>query len=893
MQDDVAPDSCWNEAERLLALHRYGILDTPQEQPFDEIVAEVRRICDVPVALVSLVDDQRQWFKARSGIEFDETPIDTSVCAIAIRSDRPLVIEDLTRDARTADMSLVAAPDGIRFYAGAPMVDSRGMPLGSLCAIDTMPRPGGLDERQRDALVALARRATALIELQAAERQRDAVASELNDIRARLVATQSALPATAGTPQAEDGDRIIDSALDYAIIATDLEGSVTRWSEGAERIFGWSAREMHGQALERIFTPEDNAVARAAEEMRQALTRGRGNDERWHIRRDGSRFWASGEMLPLQDDEGRVTGFVKVLRDRTRERLREQRLLLLSKASGSLLVANDPDEVLEPLFKESAAALDIDQAYHYVVAPDRAHLRLTHSIGVPEAVVTPLRHAPFEGGPLCGIVARTRAPLIVEDVQTREAPEFAMARRAGIRAYAGFPVESRETLYGVIAFASLQHRSFDAESLGFFGTLARLLSVVRQRLDREARFEMLNASLQDEVIRRTTALVESEDQLRQSLKMEAVGQLTGGIAHDFNNMLAGITGSLELLQRRITQGRLDEVERYIATAQSSARRAAGLTHRLLSFSRRQTLDPKPTSPAYLVEGLVELLGRTVGPSIDVQVHAVDAAWTVLIDRNQLENALLNLCINARDAMPDGGTVTLSIGHAIFDARHAPPADLPPGEYVEIAVADTGTGMDPDVLARAFDPFFTTKPIGQGTGLGLSMVYGFARQSGGQVRIASTVGVGTRIAIYLPRHVGDHQEDAVTTSSAAAPAFVGTTVLIVDDEASIRMLLSDTLADLGYTALEASDGASALLVLQSNARIDLLVSDVGLAGGINGRQLAEMARQRRPGLKVLFVTGYAEGANIREGQLAEGMEILTKPFAMDVLADRIGKLLDGR
>jgi PAS domain S-box-containing protein len=392
---------------------------------------------------------------------------------------------------------------------------------------------------------------------------------------------------------------------------------------------------------------------------------------------------------------------------------------------------------------------------------------------------------------------------------------------------------------------------------------------------------------------RAEALMLAEDRLRQSQKMEAVGQLTGGLAHDFNNLLTGIMGSLELLKIRVAQGRLGSVDRYIGAAQAEAGRAAALTHRLLAFSRRQTLDPRATEVNKLVAGMEELVQRTVGPEIQVEAVLDDALWLTLCDPNQLESALLNLCINARDAMADGGRLVITTANEEVTGTGAREDDLPPGPYVTVSVTDTGTGMPPDVAARAFDPFFTTKPLGQGTGLGLSMIYGFAKQSGGQVSIETAEGQGTTMRIYLPRYFGPAEGAAPQPDLAEAPrAESGQAVLVVDDEPTVRMLVVEVLQELGYTAVEAADGAAGLKILQSSARIDLLITDVGLPGGMNGRQLADAARVHRPDLRILFVTGYAEKAVIGDGHMGPGMYVMTKPFAMENLATRIKAIIAG-
>jgi PAS domain S-box-containing protein len=401
----------------------------------------------------------------------------------------------------------------------------------------------------------------------------------------------------------------------------------------------------------------------------------------------------------------------------------------------------------------------------------------------------------------------------------------------------------------------------------------------------------LNANLERRVEERTSQLVQAEEALRQAQKMEAVGQLTGGIAHDFNNLLAGISGSLEILERRMAEGRLAGVERYIDAAQGAARRAAALTQRLLAFSRRQTLDPKPTDVNRLILGMEDLIRRSVGPAVEVAVQAAPDLWTTRVDPSQLENALLNLCINARDAMaPAGGRLTIQTSNHAVQAADAGDAELPPGDYVSLCVSDTGAGMSPEVIARAFDPFFTTKPLGHGTGLGLSMIYGFVRQSGGQVRIRSEVGQGATLCLYLPRHDGQAEVEH-TAVHAAAGCGRGETVLVIDDEAVVRMLIVDVLEEQGYRVLEASDGPEGLAVLQSGAVIDLLVTDVGLPGGMNGRQVADAARRSRPELKVLFVTGYAETSVVGDGRLDPGMEVITKPFNTTALADRVRDMID--
>ncbi len=418
-------------------------------------------------------------------------------------------------------------------------------------------------------------------------------------------------------------------------------------------------------------------------------------------------------------------------------------------------------------------------------------------------------------------------------------------------------------------------------------------SIEAERDRATAALRALNDTLELRVAERTAELIHAEEKLRQSQKMEAVGQLTGGLAHDFNNLLAGISGALDLMGMRIAQGRLNDIDKYMLAAQSAAKRAAALTHRLLAFSRRQTLDPRPLDVNLLVEGMTELIQRTVGPSILVETVSAPDLWPASVDASQLENAILNLCINSRDAMPDGGRIIIETANQWLDAEAALANDLPAGEYLSLTVTDTGTGMAPGVIAKAFDPFFTTKPIGEGTGLGLSMIYGFAKQSGGQVRISSELGKGTSMCIHLPRYHGEAGASTAAPAQSAA-ALTGScgTILIVDDEPTVRLLLTDVLGDLGYTLIEAADSLTGLKLLQSDVGIDLLITDVGLPGGMNGRQMADAGREVRPGLKTLFITGYAESAALGNSSLGAGMQVLTKPFSIDILATRVLELLRG-
>jgi len=383
--------------------------------------------------------------------------------------------------------------------------------------------------------------------------------------------------------------------------------------------------------------------------------------------------------------------------------------------------------------------------------------------------------------------------------------------------------------------------------------------------------------------------VKTEEQLRQAQKMEAVGQLTGGVAHDFNNLLAVIMGNLEHLDRILPP--TQPSQRIIAAALRGASRAAILTHRLLAFSRRQPLVPEVLSVNKLVAGMSDLMRRTLGEAIFIETVLAGGLWPTLADSNQLENALINLAINARDAMPDGGKLTIETANTHLDEAYARiNNEVEPGQYVGIAVTDSGIGMSADTASQAFEPFFTTKEIGHGTGLGLSQVYGFIKQSGGHVKIYSEVGEGTTVKLYLPRYRG--ADEVADDRQAAEQVPAGSElVLVVEDDPDVRDYTVEMVGSLGYSVLSASDGASALRLLDSNREVALLFTDVGLPGGMNGRQLAEQALRRRPRLKVLYTTGYARNAIVHQGRLDPGVEVLFKPFTYSDLATRIRRVLD--
>ncbi|NIJ78193.1 PAS domain S-box-containing protein [Xanthomonas campestris] len=649
--------------------------------------------------------------------------------------------------------------------------------------------------------------------------------------------------------------QILDSVMDYAIIATDLHGLVTSWNEGAQRILGWSETEMLGQTLERTFTPEDVERRQILIEAAAALESGSGMDERWHVRKSGQRFWANGSLMVLREETGAAIGFVKVLRDRTAERLASEALRASERRLDALVRASS-----QSIFSATADWREFRQ----LVGEGALSDALSASLNWQQEMVHPDDRARLSEAIAHSIINKTGLDVEYRVLDANQQVGWTLMRAIPL-------LDEREQI------------------VEWFGTAA---DITDKRLA-EQQLRQLTETLEERVRERSAALLLAEEKLRQSQKMEAVGQLTGGLAHDFNNLLTAISVGLELLQARIEQGKYDRLERYVEMAQSSAARATALTQRLLAFSRRQTLAPTALEVQALVQGMHDIIARTLGPSIALRLRPATDAWKVLVDAPQLENALLNLCINARDAMPDGGELTIAVANRLLEAGAAQQLDLPIGEYVCLSVQDTGTGMSADVMSKVFEPFFTTKPIGQGTGLGLSMIYGFTRQSGGHVRIDSEVGVGTTMALYLPRFNGVLALDELVPATEQPLRSVAQrcTVLLVEDETPIRVLMSEVLSEAGYRVIETAEGSAAVERLRSQETIDLLVTDVGLTGGLNGRQVADAGRQHRPTLPVLFVTGYAATAAVGAGQLEEGMEVLTKPFLAVDLERRVAQLLE--
>lgn len=592
--------------------------------------------------------------------------------------------------------------------------------------------------------------------------------------------------------------------------------------------------------------------------------------------------------------------------DETPEALLLRQQDVLARFGELALRSDDLDDILHQACRLVGEALGTDLAKVMELQEDRTTLIVRAGVGWQPGVVGRVT-VKAERGSSEGYALQTGQPVMSADVDAETRFEYAdFIKEAGVKAIASVIILGAEGKppFGILQVDSRSPRHFDERDTKFLRGYANLLAAAVDRLrvayemrvaqealqTSEAALRLSNETLEARAEERSRALLDAEEALRHSQKLEAVGLLTGGIAHDFNNMLQTISICLEMARRRVEQARSADALPLMREASEGVERAAALTYRLLAFARRQALDAKAVAAQGLIVGILALIERAVGPSVEVRTEMGARGWSVLCDPNQVENALLNLAFNARDAMPEGGVLTVSTENVVLTRSDVAGYDgVEPGDFVGIGVADTGCGMTPDVLAHAFEPFFTTKPVGYGTGLGLSQIYGFVRQSGGLVRLESTAGHGTMVRLLLPRYRGTSETSPVQlVVRGESDDGAGSVVLLVEDVTELRMVTSAALRELGYIVREAGDGPAALRLLEVPCRIDILVTDVGLPG-MNGRQLAEAARERRPTLPVLFITGFAGVALHEEPHM--GMEVLGKPFKIEALAARVRRMVD--
>lgn len=631
---------------------------------------------------------------------------------------------------------------------------------------------------------------------------------------------------------------LIDGIVDYAIYMIDIDGTIRSWNSGAQRLKGYTPEEIIGRPFASFYTPEDRSKGLPERALRIASRDGRFSAEGWRIRKDGSRFWASVIVDAIRGEGGELIGFAKVTRDITERQ----------------------------------------QAHEEIVESEQRYRRLI------EAVVD---YAIFQLDPTGHVTTWNPGAQRIKGYSPQEI--------IGQHFSAFYLPEDIERGVPTHALSEAAERGrFEAEGWRMRKDGSRFwASVVIDRITDEAGALVGFAKVTRDVTDRKRAedeLKKVQEQLVASQKLEAVGQLSGGIAHDFNNLLMIVLGNLETAERHAKMPGAN-LGRALANAKRGAQRAAALTSRLLAFSRRQALDPKPINVNNYLTSLQEFLQRTLGERIEVQSVGGAGLWQIEADANHLESAIVNLAINARDAMPEGGKITLEAANISADEDYCRlNPELAPGQYVVICVSDTGSGMSPDILSHAFEPFFTTKDPGHGTGLGLSQVYGFLKQSGGHAKIYSEVGQGTTIKLYFPRFTGGFRVEEVAEEEVAEGEN-SETVLVVEDDEDLRTYISDVLRDLNYRVQSARSAQAALtILLQDDSNVDLLLTDVVMPG-INGRELGRRARQIRPRLKILYMTGYSRNAVLHQGRLDEGVSLLEKPISQAKLALRVREMLD--
>lgn len=635
----------------------------------------------------------------------------------------------------------------------------------------------------------------------------------------------------------QDWERLwVETTFSVACFALDADGIVASWNPGGRAIYGYEAAEIVGKHSS-IFFPEEEHEKTLERELQEAAEQGSFETEGWRRRKDGSVFWASVVTTALPGIDGRPANFVKMVRDQSDKRNahdaaieseRRFRLLVEGVTDYSIFMLSPQGHVSN--WNSGARRIKGYSAAEIVGSHfSRFYTPEDAVSGLPErALETAAREGRFES-------------------------EGWRVRRDGTRFWAHVIVDAIRDESGAL--------------IGF----AKITRDVTEKRDADQLLEQTRAAL------------------FQAQKMEAIGKLTGGVAHDFNNVLQVLRGNLELLQSRRMSD--DWSAERLRNAIDAVERGAKLASQLLAFGRRQALRPVPVNLANMVRGMDDLLRRALGETIEVETVVSAGLWNAFVDSHQLENVLLNLAINARDAMADGGKLTLELSNAMLDDRYVRSlslSDVPPGQYVMLGVTDTGTGMLPDVIERAFDPFFTTKPEGEGTGLGLSMAYGFVKQSGGHIRIYSEVGHGTTVRVYLPRSMADASE---TVMRRVATLVGGNeTVLVVEDDLRVQATVIEMLSELGYSVLKADNADQALVVLSSGVHVDLLFTDVVMPGKLKSPEMARRAIELQPTIKVLFTSGYTQNAIVHGGRLDPGVELLSKPYGRDDLAYKLRQML---
>jgi PAS domain S-box-containing protein len=633
---------------------------------------------------------------------------------------------------------------------------------------------------------------------------------------------------------------LIDAVVDYAIYMLDLDGRVVSWNSGGVRLKGYTADEIIGQHFKRFYTAEDQQAGVPERALRTARETGRFHAEGWRVRKDGTRFWARVVIDAIHDEQGKLVGFAKITRDVTERQLATQ-TLLESESRYRRLVEAVVDYALFQL--------------------DANGLIATWNTGAQR----------IKGYTQSEILGKHLSTFYTEEDRKAGIPQKALETAATTGKYEAEGWRVRRD--GSKFWASVVLDAIHDEAGKVIG-FAKITRDVTERMEAQKKLQT------------------AQEHLAFAQKMEAVGQLSGGIAHDFNNLLMIVIGNLESAQHQSLKPPINPaLNRALSNAMRGAQRAAALTGRLLAFSRRQALDPKPTDVNKFLSGATDFLQRSLGERVQVETVGAAGLWWIEVDQNQLESALVNLAINARDAMPNGGKLTIEGANIWVDEDYSRlNPELPTGQYVVICVTDTGTGMTPDVLNRAFEPFFTTKELGQGTGLGLSQVYGFVKQSGGHIKIYSEINQGTTIKIYMPRLRALAPDEIGEEDQAPIGAEGTETILVVEDDSDVRAYLADVLRGLDYRVIAAPNAEAALDLLRSDRTVDLLLTDI-IMPGWNGRELAKEAEGLRPGIRILYMTGYSRNAVVHQGRLDEGVDLVQKPVSQAQLATRVRAALD--
>jgi PAS domain S-box-containing protein len=687
--------------------------------------------------------------------------------------------------------------------------------------------------------------------------------------------------------------RAMTNAIEQMIWSTTADGIYDFYNDRWYEFTGMPKSSLTGKSWQNVLHPEDRAAAQA--EWQKSLLTGKPYRAEYRLRHHSGEYrWVVARAQPMRDESGIITRWYGTSTDLHERKLAEQRQQFLLELNDRLRSSADATDATSIAAQMLGMQVDVPRAGYGEIDANEEIVRVERDWTRGETTMSLAGEARILDGFGPAVVAELKAgrTLVVDDCyqDARAGAAYAETWESiGCRSLVVVPLMRDTKFTAILYLHDIKPRQWGPEDIALAEDVAQRTFAYVERLRAENEIRLLNATLEQRVLDEIAERAKTEEQLRQAQKMEAVGQLTGGIAHDFNNMLAVIIGGLNLIQRRLSRGDTN-VERLISNAMEGAERAAALTKRLLAFSRQQPLDPKTVDANRLIEAMTELLSRTLGETIAVETLLAHDLWTIQADPAQLESAILNLSVNARDAMPSGGKLTIETANITINGAGGDEQGIPPGDYVHLAVTDTGEGMSEETIARAFDPFFTTKPVGKGTGLGLSQVYGFVRQSGGHVRLQSRLGVGTSLSIYLPRAAGQSDDGPADEPQLSQPGQFTETILVVEDDARVRRLSVEALRDLGYSVLEAGDGRDAVNLLQSRQDISLLFTDVVMPN-MTGRELADLAKQMRPDLKILYTSGYTRNAIMQDGILEDGIQLLAKPFTMQELAAKLRSVLD--